>query len=103
VAVAVAICQPFPRRHRRVAPGEKFDSSDFNSAVTSTNGTFTQNHLLAARERTLAVLGAAVSSSGYPLNGGGAGSWEAWWLEHGSLPVPSRTRAYLEALRSWES
>ena len=22
----------------------------------------------------------------HPLNGGGAGSWGAWWLEHGSLP-----------------
>jgi tetratricopeptide (TPR) repeat protein len=36
----------------------------------------------------------------HPLNGGGAGSWEAWWLEHGSLPLPSEFAhsVYLEAL-----
>ena len=36
----------------------------------------------------------------HPLNGGGAGSWEAWWLQHGSLPVPSEFAhsLYLEAL-----
>ena len=45
--------------------------------------------------------GAAVSEfQAHPLNGGGAGSWEAWWLQHGSLPLPSEFAhsLYLEAL-----
>jgi O-antigen ligase len=35
-----------------------------------------------------------------PLTGGGAGSFETWWLEHGSLAVPVATAhsLYLEAL-----
>ena len=44
---------------------------------------------------------AAVSEfRAHPLNGGGAGSWEAWWLQHGSLPLPSEFAhsLYLEAL-----
>jgi tetratricopeptide (TPR) repeat protein len=36
----------------------------------------------------------------HPLNGGGAGSWEAWWLQHGSLPVSTEFAhsLYLEAM-----
>jgi tetratricopeptide (TPR) repeat protein len=36
----------------------------------------------------------------HPLNGGGAGSWGAWWLEHGSLQVFTQYAhsLYLEAL-----
>ena len=44
---------------------------------------------------------AAISEfKAHPLNGGGAGSWEAWWLQHGSLPVASEFAhsLYLEAL-----
>jgi hypothetical protein len=83
-------------------PVRKFDQFKSNSAVASTHGTFTQNHLLGSSgSGRWQFWGAAVSEfRAHPLNGGGAGSWEAWWLEHGSLPVPSEFAhsLYLEAL-----
>ena len=89
-------------------PVRKFDQFKSNSAVASTHGTFTQNHLLGSSgSGRWQFWGAAVSEfRAHPLNGGGAGSWEAWWLEHGSLPVPQRVRALAVprgARRSWES
>jgi hypothetical protein len=43
---------------------------------------------------------AASEFRAHPLNGGGAGSWGAWWLQHGSLPVftANAHSVYLEAL-----
>jgi O-Antigen ligase len=83
-------------------PVRKFDQFKSNSAVASTHGTFTENHLLGSSgSGRWQFWGAAVAEfRAHPLNGGGAGSWEAWWLEHGSLPVPSEFAhsLYLEAL-----
>jgi hypothetical protein len=83
-------------------PVRKFDEFKSNSAVASTHGTFTENHLLASSgSGRWQFWGAAVDEfQAHPLNGGGAGSWEAWWLEHGSLPVPSEFAhsLYLETL-----
>jgi len=84
-------------------PVAKFDEFKSNAAIANTHGTNTTNHLLASSgSGRWQFWGAAVSEfRAHPLNGGGAGSWEAWWLQHGTLPGVFTQYAhslYLEAL-----
>lgn len=84
-------------------PVAKFDEFKSNAAIANTHGTGTTNHLLASSgSGRWQFWSAAVSEfQAHPLNGGGAGSWGAWWLEHGSLPGVFSEYAhslYLEAL-----
>jgi hypothetical protein len=85
-----------------VHPVRRFDQFKNNSAVAGSHGTFTTNHLVSTSgSGRWQFWSAAVSQfRAHPLNGGGAGSWQAWWLQHGSLPVPSQFAhsLYLEAL-----
>jgi hypothetical protein len=68
-------------------PVAKFDDFKNNSA-TGSGGTVTQTHLLSSSgSGRWQFWSAAISEfRAHPLNGGGAGSWGAWWLQHGSLP-----------------
>jgi hypothetical protein len=93
VAAAIVLAHPIA----------KFDEFKSNAAIANTHGTDTTNHLLASSgSGRWQFWGAAVSEfRAHPLNGGGAGSWEAWWLQHGSLPGVFTQYAhslYLEAL-----
>jgi O-antigen ligase/polysaccharide polymerase Wzy-like membrane protein len=69
-------------------PVAKFDAFKSNSAIAHTHGTQTTNHLLTTSgSGRWQFWSAAISEfRAHPLNGGGAGSWGAWWLQHGSLP-----------------
>lgn len=91
--VAVALAHPIA----------KFDAFKSNSSAASTSGTVTTNHLLSSSGSGRWQFWSAASSEfqAHPLNGGGAGSWAAWWLQHGSLPGVFTEFAhslYLEAL-----
>ena len=83
-------------------PVAKFEA--FKSTTSSSSGsTVTTSHLLSSSgSGRWQFWGAAISEfEAHPLNGGGAGSWGAWWLEHGSLPGVFTQYAhslYLEAL-----
>jgi hypothetical protein len=84
-------------------PVAKFDAFKSNSASTGPHTTVTTTHLLSSSgSGRWQFWGAAISEfRAHPLNGGGAGSWLAWWLEHGSLPGVFTQFAhslYLEAL-----
>jgi O-Antigen ligase len=83
-------------------PVAKFDQFKNNSALAGSHSNFTTNHLVSTSgSGRWQFWSAAISEfRAHPLNGGGAGSWEAWWLQHGSLPVPSEFAhsLYLEAL-----
>lgn len=84
-------------------PIAKFDEFKSNAAVANTHGTNTTNHLLTSSgSGRWQFWSAAVSEfRAHPLNGGGAASWRAWWLQHGSLPGIFTQYAhslYLEAL-----
>ena len=83
-------------------PIAKFDQFKNPIVGAGTHSTTTTNHLLASSgSGRWQFWSAAVSEfRAHPLNGGGAGSWEAWWLRHGSLPLPSEFAhsLYLEAL-----
>ena len=83
-------------------PLAKFDAFKSNSAIAQTHGTDTTNHLLTTSgSGRWQFWGAAISEfRAHPLNGGGAGSWNGWWLQHGSLPVFTQYAhsLYLEAL-----
>ena len=98
VGVAVVALVSFFAVH----PVRRFDQFKNNSAVAGSHGTFTTNHLVSTSgSGRWQFWSAAVSQfRAHPLNGGGAGSWQAWWLQHGSLPVPSQFAhsLYLEAL-----
>jgi tetratricopeptide (TPR) repeat protein len=98
VAVALVALVAFFAVH----PVRRFDQFKNNSAVAGSHGTFTTNHLVSTSgSGRWQFWSAAVSQfRAHPLNGGGAGSWQAWWLQHGSLPVPSQFAhsLYLEAL-----
>ena len=78
VAVAIVLAHPVA----------KFDAFKSNSASTGASGTVTTTHLLSSSgSGRWQFWGAAIDQfRAHPLNGGGAGSWGAWWLEHGSLP-----------------
>jgi hypothetical protein len=83
-------------------PVRKFDQFKSASSPAGSHGTFTTNHLVSSSgSGRWQFWSAAISEfRAHPFNGGGAGSWEAWWLQHGSLPVPSQFAhsLYLEAL-----
>jgi O-antigen ligase/polysaccharide polymerase Wzy-like membrane protein len=99
VVIVVAVLAAIVLAH----PIAKFDEFKSNAAIASTHGTNTTNHLLTSSgSGRWQFWGAAVSEfRAHPLNGGGAGSWGAWWLQHGTLPGVFTLYAhslYLEAL-----
>ncbi len=79
VLAIAAIALSHPIRH--------FD--DFRSVSTATGPGFTTDHLLSSSgSGRWQFWGAAVGQfRAHPVGGGGAGSFEYWWNEHGSLPV----------------
>jgi O-antigen ligase len=84
-------------------PVAKFDAFKSNSSGATGSSTVTTTHLLSSSgSGRWQFWGAAILEfKAHPLNGGGAGSWGAWWLEHGSLPGVFTQYAhslYLEAL-----
>jgi hypothetical protein len=102
VAVAVAVAVLAFAAIAASHPVRKFDQFKSPLAAAGTQGNFTTNHLdSSSGSGRWQFWSAAISEfQAHPLNGGGAGSWEAWWLQHGSLPVPSEFAhsLYLEAL-----
>jgi O-antigen ligase/polysaccharide polymerase Wzy-like membrane protein len=84
-------------------PIAKFDEFKSDAAIANTHGTQTTSHLLnSSGSGRWQFWAAAVSEfRAHPVKGGGAGSWGAWWLQHGSLPGVFTQYAhslYLEAL-----
>jgi len=82
IAAAVLVVVAIVLSH----PVSKFDA--FKSTASNSSGsTVTTSHLLSSSgSGRWQFWGAAISEfKAHPLNGGGAGSWGAWWLEHGSL------------------
>jgi O-Antigen ligase len=84
-------------------PVAKFHAFKSNATTPGTHSTGTTNHLLTTSGSGRWQFWSASMSEfrAHPLNGGGAGSWEAWWLQHGSLPGFFSKYAhslYLEAL-----
>jgi hypothetical protein len=81
-------------------PVAKFDAFKSKPPTGSTQTTL--DHLLASSgSGRWQFWSAAVSQfRAHPLNGGGGGSWKAWWFQHGSLNVVSEYAhsLYLEAL-----
>jgi hypothetical protein len=104
VAVVVAIVGLFLVAVIASHPVRRFDQFKTPTASAGTHGTPTTNHLLGTSgSGRWQFWSAAVSEfKAHPLNGGGAGSWEAWWLQHAppSLPLPSEFAhsLYLESL-----
>jgi hypothetical protein len=99
IAVGILVVLAIALSH----PVAKFDAFKSNSAIAQTHGTDTTNHLLTTSgSGRWQFWGAAISEfRAHPLNGGGAGSYAAWWLQHGSLPGVFTLFAhslYLEAL-----
>jgi hypothetical protein len=83
-------------------PIRKFDQFKSVSIGGQTASTATTGHLLGSSgSGRWQFWSAAISEfRAHPLNGGGAGSWGAWWLQHGSLPAftANAHSVYLEAL-----
>lgn len=83
-------------------PIRKFDEFKHVAVAGHTASTTTTAHLLGSsgsgRWQTWAA--ALGEFRAHPLNGGGAGSFAAWWLQHGSLPVFTKSAhsLYLETL-----
>jgi tetratricopeptide (TPR) repeat protein len=98
VAVAVLVLAGIVLSH----PVRRFDQFKSPIAAAGTHGTFTTNHLVSSSgSGRWQFWNAAISQfRAHPLNGGGAGSFQAWWLQHGSIPLPSEFAhsLYLEAL-----
>ena len=99
IAVGILVVLAIALSH----PVAKFDAFKSNSAIAHTHGTDTTNHLLTTSgSGRWQFWGAAISEfRAHPLNGGGAGSYASWWLQHGSLPGVFTQFAhslYLEAL-----
>ncbi len=94
LAAVVAIAASHPIRH--------FEAFKNNSVHYTHSRTAIQSHLLAASGNGRWQLwGSAVGEfRAHPLNGGGAGSWESWWLQHETLPTFSQFAhsLYLETL-----
>jgi hypothetical protein len=69
-------------------PVRKFDEFKSNAAIANTHGSATADHLLTSSgSGRWQFWSAAVSEfRAHPLNGEGAGSYGAWWLQRGSLP-----------------
>ncbi len=89
IAVAVAIVGVAIVAIVAAHPVAKFDEFKNNSASTASHATVTESHLLSSSgSGRWQFWGAAVSEfRAHPLNGGGAGSYQAWWLQHGSIPL----------------
>ncbi|HUZ14601.1 MAG TPA: O-antigen ligase family protein [Gaiellaceae bacterium] len=83
-------------------PIRKFDEFKTVSVAGQTASTATTAHLLGTSGSGRWQFWSAALSEfrAHPLNGGGAGSYGAWWLQHGSLPAftESAHSLYLEAL-----
>jgi O-antigen ligase/polysaccharide polymerase Wzy-like membrane protein len=99
VSVAVLVVLAVALSH----PVAKFDDFKSNSSGATGSSTVTTSHLLSSSgSGRWQFWGAAIDEfKDHPLNGGGAGSWGAWWLEHGSLRGVFTQYAhslYLEAL-----
>ena len=99
IAVALLVVVAIILAH----PVAKFDAFRSNTGGATGASTVTTSHLLSSSgSGRWQFWGAAISEfKDHPLNGGGAGSWGAWWLEHGSLPGVFTQYAhslYLEAL-----
>jgi O-antigen ligase len=99
IAVAVLVVLAIALSH----PIAKFDAFKSNSSGATGTSTVTTSHLLSSSgSGRWQFWGAAIDEfKDHPLNGGGAGSWGAWWLEHGSLRGVFTQYAhslYLEAL-----
>jgi hypothetical protein len=102
VAAVVAVIGLFLVAVVASHPMRKFDQFKSNPLPANTHGTGTTNHLLSTsgsgRWQFWSV--ALQEFRAHPLNGGGAGSWESWWLQRGTYPLPSQFAhsLYLEAL-----
>ena len=83
-------------------PIRQFDTFKSNAAVSQAHGTQTTNHLLSTSgSGRWQFWTAAVSEfKAHPLNGGGAGSWLSWWLQHPVIPAFTQYAhsLYLESL-----
>lgn len=92
--VTVLVIAAFVAAH----PIRKFD--EFKSVPVAAQ--MTTDHLLATSGsgRWQFWSAALTEFRAHPLNGGGAGSWGAWWLQHGSLTAftANAHSLYLEAL-----
>jgi O-antigen ligase/polysaccharide polymerase Wzy-like membrane protein len=83
VGIAIIVIAAIIAAH----PVAKFH--DFKStSIPAGHSTATTGHLLASSGSGRWQFWSAAMSEfrAHPLNGGGAGSWNAWWLQHGSLP-----------------
>jgi len=102
VALVVAIVGLFLVAVVASHPVRRFDQFKNNSLPATSQGTPTASHLLSSSGSGRWQLWSAAVSEfrAHPINGGGAGSYEAWWLQHGSLSLPSEFAhsLYLEAL-----
>ena len=102
VALVVAIVGLFLVAVVASHPVRRFDQFKNNSLPATSQGTPTASHLLSSSGSGRWQLWSAAVSEfrAHPINGGGAGSYEAWWLQHGSLALPSEFAhsLYLEAL-----
>jgi len=103
VAVAVGVAILLIAAIVAAHPVAKFHQFKSPSIAPGAHSTGTTTHLLASSgSGRWQFWGAAMSEfRAHPLNGGGAGSWNAWWLEHGSLPGVFSEYAhslYLESL-----
>lgn len=82
-------------------PVAKFNEFRSNAAAGS-QVAYTTNHLLSSSgSGRWQFWSAAVSEfRAHPLVGGGAGSWESWWLEHATLQIFNQNAhsLYLETL-----
>jgi hypothetical protein len=83
-------------------PIRKFDQFKHVSVAGQTYSTTTTSHLLGSSGsgRWQTWTAAIDEFRAHPLNGGGAGSFATWWLQHSSLPVFTKTAhsLYLETL-----
>lgn len=84
-------------------PAARFDSFKEPTALEATDrAEFVREHLLSTdgTGRWQYWSSAVDQFEQHPLLGGGAGSWGAWWLRHGSLPfyLDSAHSLYLETL-----
>src|SRR5262249_36213167 len=83
-------------------PVARFDTFRNNSVHYAGSQTILNQHLLTTSGSGRWQLWSAAVSEfrAHPLNGGGAGSWRSWWLQHESLPLFTQYAhsLYLESL-----
>ena len=91
VAGAAVVADPIARAHAFTAPPERASETVSPTAhLLSANGAGRWQFWSSAFDQF----------SAHPLTGGGAGSFEPWWTEHGALPIFVRHAhsLYLETL-----